>query len=367
LTVSNLGSVAVGSYTIIVTGTSATLTKTLDLTLNVFNGSLTPSVLTTPANEATNVSITPTLTWNANANALNYLVEIATDNAFVNIVESASVQVPNYSPSSLTGGVQYYWRVTASNTCITANASSIFNFTTDNIVCESFTATDTPISIATNGVNYTSTINIPDDFPITDVNVKINITHQWIRDITASITSPNGTTVELTSVNGNNGAGSYTNTVFDQEATNPITGAVSPFTGSFLPEGDLSEIYGEMSGGNWILTVFDNFPEDTGTLSEFTLELCLQEPLSIDENAISQFSIFPNPNNGEFTIKLNSNSGDDIKVNVYDIRGRVIFNNVYSNTPDFTQTINLNNVQSGMYLVNVNDGRGQVTKKIIVE
>lgn len=89
--------------------------------------------------------------------------------------------------------------------------------------------------------------------------------------------------------------------------------------------------------------------------------------LSVDEFELAGFNIFPNPNNGEFTIKLNSNSVEDIKVDVYDIRGRRIFNNVYSNTPDFNQTINLNNVQSGMYLVNVNDGRGQVTKKIIVE
>lgn len=90
--------------------------------------------------------------------------------------------------------------------------------------------------------------------------------------------------------------------------------------------------------------------------------------LSLNEFDLDSFAIYPNPNNGEFTIKLNSKSGDDIKVNVYDIRGRRIFNNIYTNTTsEFNQTISLNNVQSGMYLVNVNDGRGQVTKKIIVE
>ena len=102
-----------------------------------------------------------------------------------------------------------------------------------------------------------------------------------------------------------------------------------------------------------------------GEVEDYSLNILAS--LSTDEFELAGFNIFPNPNNGEFTIKLNSNSGDDIKVNVYDIRGRVIFSNVYSNTPDFTQTINLNNVQSGMYLVNVNDGNGQVTKKIIVD
>lgn len=89
--------------------------------------------------------------------------------------------------------------------------------------------------------------------------------------------------------------------------------------------------------------------------------------LSVDEFDASNFSIFPNPNHGEFTIKLNSSSNSDIKVEVYDVRGRSIFNNDYSNSPEFNQTISLNNVQSGMYLVKVSDGQKQTTKKIIVE
>lgn len=82
---------------------------------------------------------------------------------------------------------------------------------------------------------------------------------------------------------------------------------------------------------------------------------------------MDNFAIFSNPNNGEFTIKLNSNSGNDIKVDILDIRGRRIFNNVYSNTGDFNETISLDSVQSGMYLVSVNDGNKKVTRRIIVE
>jgi hypothetical protein len=90
-------------------------------------------------------------------------------------------------------------------------------------------------------------------------------------------------------------------------------------------------------------------------------------PLSVAEFDASNFSIFPNPNQGEFTIKLKSSSNSNIKVEVYDVRGRSIFNSVYSNTSEFNQTINLKSVQSGMYLVKVSDGEKQTTKKIIVE
>ncbi len=366
MTVSNTGAVAPGSYTITVVGTAPSTTKTTPVTLNVFSTTLAASTLTAPANGATGVSATGTLTWSANASAQSYLVQVATDPGFTNIVNSATVTSPSYVVS-LANNTLYYWRVTSSNACATSPASSVFTFTTANISCATFAATDTPITIATNGVNYTSTINIPQNFPITDVNVTINITHEWIRDITASITSPNGTTVELTSVNGANGPGSYSNTVFDQEATNPITGGTSPFAGSYVPEGNLSNIYGEMSGGNWVLTVLDNFAVDTGTLNSWSLNLCVQGSLGVEENELSDFSIFPNPNNGEFTVKFNSNSGEDIRIDVYDIRGRKVFNSRYVNTTNFNEMIRLDDVQAGMYLINVTDGLRTETKKIIIK
>lgn len=89
--------------------------------------------------------------------------------------------------------------------------------------------------------------------------------------------------------------------------------------------------------------------------------------LSTEESIFENFIIYPNPNNGEFTIKLNSNSSDTIKINVYDIRGRQVFDNLYKNNSNFNQTINLGNVQSGIYLLNVSDGIRSTTKKIVIQ
>ena len=89
--------------------------------------------------------------------------------------------------------------------------------------------------------------------------------------------------------------------------------------------------------------------------------------LSTEEFDINSMSLYPNPNNGEFTIKLKSSSSKDINVQVYDLRGRTVFNNMYVNTSEFSQVINLNNVQSGMYLVKVNDGERETIKKVLVK
>ena len=266
----------------------------------------------------------------------------------------------------------YTITVTGTSNTVTETEDVELSNNCTQIVCDDYVATDTPIAIlaAGAGLMYTSTITVTEDMPIEDVNVTFSIQHDWIRDIVATLTSPNGTEVELTSVNGANGAGEYQSTTFDQEAATPIAGATPPgniFAGSYIPEGDLSLIYGEMSAGDWVLTVTDQFDVDGGTLSNFQIELCLEDQLSISEFELNGFAIFPNPNKGEFTIKLNSNSGSDIKVNVFDIRGRRIFNNAYTNNGDFNETVNLNNVQAGMYLVTVNDGNNEITKRIIVE
>ncbi len=368
MTVSNTAAIAPGTYTITVAGTASSTTKTTNVTLNVYSTTLAAATLTSPANGATNVSNSPTLTWNPNSNAQEYLVQVATDPGFSNIVNSATVTTPSYV-ASLNPNTLYYWRVTSSNQCTTASPSSVFSFTTASITCGSYTATDTPIAISPvgAGLSYTSTISIPENFPINDINIKINIQHTWVNDLDVSLTSPTGTVVVLSSNNGADGADNYTNTVFDQQATTPITSGSAPFTGSFIPEGNLSLLNGQMSGGNWTLTVVDDFNLDGGSINEFTIQLCVEGTLGIEEHELSEFIIFPNPNKGEFTIKLNSTSNSNIKVDIFDIRGRIIFADIYRNNSQFNQTISLNNVQAGMYLVRVTDGDRHSTKKIIVE
>ncbi|WP_452225384.1 T9SS type A sorting domain-containing protein [Lacinutrix chionoecetis] len=89
--------------------------------------------------------------------------------------------------------------------------------------------------------------------------------------------------------------------------------------------------------------------------------------LSIDDFSLNNtFEIYPNPNNGQFNIQFTSVS-NNIEIAVYDVRGRSVYNKLYNNSGTFNENINIGNVQSGLYLLNVNDGERTITKKIIVE
>lgn len=117
------------------------------------------------------------------------------------------------------------------------------------------------------------------------------------------------------------------------------------------------------------MTIVDDANQDGGTFDSFELFLCVQGSLSIDESELNDtaFVIYPNPNQGEFNVVMNSNGLNDVKISVHDVRGRRIFDNSYQGSPAFNETINLGNVQAGVYLVTVEDGLKRATKRIIVE
>ena len=112
----------------------------------------------------------------------------------------------------------------------------------------------------------------------------------------------------------------------------------------------------------------DYFQGDIGTLNSWSVEVCyVQATLKSESFGLENFTLYPNPNNGNFNIQFNSTSGNEIKVNVHDMRGREIFNKTYTNNGFFNEDLQLSDVQSGVYLVNVQDGNRKEVKKIVVK
>ncbi|WP_179344418.1 thrombospondin type 3 repeat-containing protein [Winogradskyella ursingii] len=287
LTVTGTGTLDVGNYPFSIVGTSGTITHSADVQFNVYDNNLATLNLLTPANGELDVPAdAAVLSWEADVNATAYEVDIATDAAFTNIVEGTVVSETTYTPTSLAITTEYFWRVRGVNDCGTGEYSQA-SFTTANIFCTSYNSSDTPINIPDNNpTGIGSTINVPTTSLITDVNVTVNITHTWVNDLELTLVAPNGTIVILSNRNGAANTQNYTNTVFDQEATEPISSGSAPFTGTFVPDGDLSVYYGAFSGGDWTLNVSDNAGFDTGTIDSWTLEICGSPEEDIDNDGL---------------------------------------------------------------------------------
>jgi len=130
---------------------------------------------------------------------------------------------------------------------------------------------NTTISNATTAT-YNTTITVADSFTISDVNISFNISHTWNNDLDIFLISPTGTRVELSTDNGGNGD-NY-NVTLDDDSANTLPTGNTTVSGTFAPEGNLSDFNSEISIGDWIFEVSDDFADDGGVINSVTLNLC---------------------------------------------------------------------------------------------
>ncbi|MCA9933972.1 MAG: proprotein convertase P-domain-containing protein [Anaerolineales bacterium] len=274
----NVTSASTGSYPLTITGSDGTLSHSDNVTLNVLAGVPGAPTLSSPADGATAVSITPSLSW-TDSGADSYFVEIATDAAFSNVVYSTTTAVNSHVVGTpLDYDTLYYWRVTAQNGCGSA-ASSTASFTTD---------TQPPVFCSAPGVS------IPDGDPngvsdslvvsalgtILDLDVVVTATHTYVGDLIFTLENVDtGTAVTLIDRPGypTSTFGCSANDVtalLDDEASNPVENACPP-DGTYSPQQPLSAFDTADMAGTWTLTVSDNASADTGTLDEWCLQATL--------------------------------------------------------------------------------------------
>ena len=137
-----------------------------------------------------------------------------------------------------------------------------------------YKSTDLPKSI----IDYTtatSVLTVSNVGAIKRVRAQVNLTHTYDGDLTIALESPNGPTVDLSSSNGSSGD-NYTNTIFDGTCATPITSGSAPFNGCYQPEASLSAMDNLPANGVWTLTVADGLGGDSGTLSAWSIALCVQ-------------------------------------------------------------------------------------------
>ncbi|MCC6701720.1 MAG: proprotein convertase P-domain-containing protein [Fluviicola sp.] len=273
MTVSNTGTVAPGTYSFTVNGTSTVGPHSTTGTLVISTSGVTASTLNLPTNGDPSAAIQPTLTWtNAGAGVL-YDVDIASDAAFTSMVENATgLSSATYTATTLLAGTTYYWRVNSYNSCSSPVLSSVFSFTTAS--CGNYVATTVPVAISATGTpTVTSTLTVPTNGTIDDINVVDLVgTHTYIQDLTITLTSPAGTVVTLFDqiCAGENDF----NLNLDDEATPGALPCPPVGGGSYQPSSVLSAFDGEAMNGTWTLTITDNANQDGGSLTGWALDIC---------------------------------------------------------------------------------------------
>lgn len=287
----------VGNYTLTVFASGGAIMQTLALQLAVLPVALsTASNLLNPANGTVGQSQNTTLAWNATAYASDYVVVVATSPAFgINdIVSTFTGQDTTYSLANLNSGTVYYWHVKPVNGCGEGPWSQIFAFQTGLQACnQTFTSTNVPVTIdPTVAATITSLLNVPVSRAIEDINVSVDADHTWVGDLDARLISPGGDTVMLfdrpgvVDGSGFGCAGDNVDLVFDDQSSqtaalleSTCNGTSPALAGAFQPIDPLAAYLGELSIGDWKLLVTDNYPDDGGTLTAWSLIFCFSDEI----------------------------------------------------------------------------------------
>ena len=90
-------------------------------------------------------------------------------------------------------------------------------------------------------------------------------------------------------------------------------------------------------------------------------EIVTLEPVDV-------LTLFPNPNNGQFTLQLLGNTEDDANVRVFDVTGKMVIQQRYAATKGENRfTMDMAAAPAGIYFVEVTVGDQRLVKKMIKE
>ncbi|PCH91061.1 MAG: hypothetical protein COB85_09645, partial [Bacteroidetes bacterium] len=110
--------------------------------------------------------------------------------------------------------------------------------------------------------------------------------------------------------------------------------------------------------------------DDNGCAANASVNIISDNCLLITEaeNSLTPILIFPNPNNGEFTIKFSVVQKQNFKILLFDISGQLIFKETRSDFSGlYKKTFYLENSAPGVYLIRVEMGDEVINKNIILE
>lgn len=130
-----------------------------------------------------------------------------------------------------------------------------------------------------------------------------------------------------------------------------------------------SQVEGETAGFMRLRKVggsmIETFPNDFGNYHRFDFSVGFT--VGVTEPELDhQLLIFPNPNNGEFTVEVSGEVGNKAELQILDLSGRLVYDGSMTSNEQFAQSqLNLSGLQNGQYIAVVKTGKAVYTQKFI--
>ena len=224
----------------------------------------------------------------------------------------------------------------------------------------------TPFVIPESTTYATKTITVPTTSgTVSDVNVALNFTHQYLSDVQIELVNPQGKIVKLFEKSCGDTNGSLVLTYDD------LGGIIScgKQTPQIIAPYESLNLFNELDpSGTWTLRIRDGFVGDVGTLNSASVTICAKAYTSMAPTTVdlSNVLIYPNPNQGEFNAIFFSEFTSGVTILVHDLLGRKVYEKGFPSAPLFNEPIQLNTIQVGIYLLTIIDGNTTTVKKLVI-
>lgn len=235
----------------------------------------------------------------------------------------------------------------------TESSCATYNFSTPFVIPES--------------TSYTArTITVPaTTATVSDVNVALNFTHQYMSDVQIELLNPQGKTVKLFEKGCGDTNGSLVLNYDDLGGAitcgKQTLQTVAPFDPLYL--------FNELNpSGTWTLRIRDEFVGDVGILNSASVSICTKAYTAMAATTLdlSNVLVYPNPTKGDFCVLFSSQYTSGVTILVHDLLGRKVYEKDFPSATLFNETVQLGNIQAGIYLLTIIDGYNTTIKKLAI-
>ncbi len=276
-----------GQYRLNIDGVSGEILYSTTVNLEVSVAAPGQAQTLLPLDGATEVSSNQILYWGAVDGAYTYDVELASDPAFLSILDSVDgLTVTSYQPPALPENSVVYWRVTAHNACGGA-LSQTWSFTTATATCQLYESTDVPKAISSGAPNTATSVLLADAVgEVVDVNV-VNLrgVHTYLGDLTFELEGPimnehadnsrHSQRARVAIIEEQCGTDeNFFVSLDDAAPAGPLPCPYVDQSNVYQPNNSMSAFNGAPGTGDWTLSVVDGANQDGGNLTGWGLEIC---------------------------------------------------------------------------------------------
>ena len=134
------------------------------------------------------------------------------------------------------------------------------------------------------------------------------------------------------------------------------------FLNSIAIQGATSSVFNATLTGAYTLQV-----TDSNGCTDISLPTVISGMNAVEMNN-ALISVYPNPNNGEFSVSMNTTQPGKFSIKVFNVMGTICFEDEWLIAPgESSKKLHLENVAKGIYFLMINDDKESAILKMVVQ